>query len=58
VVTRDVPDFALVLGNPARIAGWMCSCGNRIELAAGESDGFCKACHTRYQKIGKEVRAA
>ena len=58
VVTRDVPDFALVLGNPARIAGWMCACGNRIELAPGESDGFCRACDKRYQKIGKEVRAA
>jgi len=58
VVTRDVPDFALVLGNPARIAGWMCACGNRIELAPGESDGFCRACQKRYQKIGKEVRAA
>ena len=31
VVTRDVPDFALVVGNPARIIGWMCACGNRLE---------------------------
>ena len=58
VVTRDVPDFALVLGNPARIAGGRCACGNRIELAPGESDGFCRACDKRYQRIGKEVRAA
>ena len=58
VVTKDVPDFALVLGNPARVAGWMCACGNRIQLAAGESDGICRACQRRYQKIGKEVRAA
>ena len=27
VVTRDVPDFALVVGNPARVAGWVCECG-------------------------------
>src|SRR5881397_1724434 len=26
VVTRDVPDFALVMGNPARLTGWMCRC--------------------------------
>ena len=58
VVTRDVPDFALVLGNPARVAGWMCACGTRLELEAGERDGVCRACERRYQKIGKEVRAA
>ena len=28
VVTRDVPDYALVYGNPARIQGWMCQCGS------------------------------
>ena len=27
VVIRDVPDYALVVGNPGRISGWMCSCG-------------------------------
>jgi len=58
VVTKDVPDFALVLGNPARVAGWMCACGNRINLTAGEGDGICRACQRRYRKIGKEVRAA
>ena len=58
VVTRDVPDFALVVGNPARLAGWMCACGNRIKLDAGDNQGVCRACQKRYQKIGKEVRAA
>lgn len=58
VVTKDVPDFALVVGNPARIVGWMCACGNRIKLEPGERDAVCRACRQRYQKIGKEVRAA
>ncbi|MEX0804350.1 MAG: Gfo/Idh/MocA family oxidoreductase [Candidatus Binatia bacterium] len=58
VVTRDVPDFALVVGNPARIAGWMCSCGNRIEVKGNEGKGICRACEKHYLKIGKEVRAA
>ena len=31
VVTRDVPDHALVLGNPARQTGWVCKCGNKAE---------------------------
>ncbi|HXX60226.1 MAG TPA: acyltransferase [Candidatus Sulfotelmatobacter sp.] len=35
VVTRDVPDHALVAGNPARLLGWVCACGRRL-LAAGE----------------------
>lgn len=29
VVTKDVPDFALVVGNPARIVGYVCRCGER-----------------------------
>jgi len=56
VVTRDVPDFALVVGNPARQIGWMCACGNRIEVHG--HDGICRTCQKRYHKIGKEVRAA
>jgi acetyltransferase-like isoleucine patch superfamily enzyme len=30
VVVRDVPDHALVVGNPARRVGWMCACGERL----------------------------
>lgn len=30
VVTRDVPAHALVYGNPARIEGWVCQCGERV----------------------------
>jgi len=33
VVTRDVPDFALVLGNPARVAGYVCYCGHPLDEA-------------------------
>ncbi|MGZ6338999.1 MAG: acyltransferase [Candidatus Limnocylindrales bacterium] len=30
IVTRDVPDHALVVGNPARRIGWVCACGARL----------------------------
>jgi len=30
VVTRDVPDYGLVLGNPARLVGYVCPCGQRL----------------------------
>ena len=33
VVTRSVPPFALALGNPARVVGWMCACGPRLATA-------------------------
>ena len=49
VVTKDVPDYALVLGNPGRVAGWMCACG--VKLASGlvpPSDTTCAACGTAY----------
>ena len=29
VVTRDVPDYGLVVGNPARLIGYVCACGHR-----------------------------
>ncbi|MEK9628130.1 MAG: Gfo/Idh/MocA family oxidoreductase [Nitrospinota bacterium] len=31
VVTQDVPDNALVYGNPARLQGWMCNCGHKLD---------------------------
>jgi acetyltransferase-like isoleucine patch superfamily enzyme len=33
VVTRDVPDFALVKGNPARFSRWICVCGEALDVA-------------------------
>ena len=50
VVTRDVPDYALVVGNPARVTGWMCECG--VKLAAGlrpPARATCAACGVEYR---------
>ena len=46
VVTRDVPDYALMVGNPARRIGWMCRCG--IRLPAGATRPACPACGATY----------
>ncbi len=31
VVTRDIPDYGLAYGNPARLRGWACPCGHKLE---------------------------
>jgi UDP-2-acetamido-3-amino-2,3-dideoxy-glucuronate N-acetyltransferase len=41
VVTKDVPDHALVMGNPARFAGWVCACGQRVVIDEREKRGSC-----------------
>jgi UDP-2-acetamido-3-amino-2,3-dideoxy-glucuronate N-acetyltransferase len=46
VVTRDVPDYALVLGVPAEQIGWVCYCG--VRLAENETE----ACGRQYQIEG------
>jgi len=42
VVVRDVPDFALVVGNPARQIGFVCACGRRQETLQAAIE--CRAC--------------
>jgi UDP-2-acetamido-3-amino-2,3-dideoxy-glucuronate N-acetyltransferase len=56
VVTRDVPDFALVMGNPARRSGWMCRCG--IKLRTNGRTMTCATCGTRYDLHGDVLRLA
>ncbi len=46
VVTKDVLPYSLVLGNPARRAGWMCRCG--VRLPPGDSVLVCGSCTARY----------
>jgi UDP-2-acetamido-3-amino-2,3-dideoxy-glucuronate N-acetyltransferase len=49
VVTRDVADFALVVGNPARFRRWLCRCGEN--LAFQNASARC-ACGKQY-RLGK-----
>ena len=47
VVVTDVPDYALMLGVPARQAGWVCECGERLQGGIGE-EYVCEACGRHY----------
>lgn len=48
VVTRDVPDFALMVGVPARRTGWVCLCGIKLPRIRLAEEVPCPACHTAY----------
>ena len=48
VVTRDVPDHALIVGNPGRAVGWMCECGIRLRLVQSSAHVVCTQCGVEY----------
>ena len=53
VVTKDVPDYGLVLGMPARLVGWVCECGNKIEFQ--DNEATCQKCPKKYRKKENSV---
>ncbi|MBP5988442.1 MAG: N-acetyltransferase [Piscinibacter sp.] len=56
VVNRDVPDFALMVGVPARLAGWMSRFGERLDLPLqGEGEAVCPHTGDRYRLEGSRV---
>ena len=57
VVTKDVPDYALMMGVPAAQAGWMCYCGIRLP-ETGESRVACPECGRHYLIEGDTCREA
>lgn len=60
VVVRDVPDFALVVGNPARRIGWVCQCGEKLKARGAGAAAYetaaatltCAACGATYREDG------
>jgi UDP-2-acetamido-3-amino-2,3-dideoxy-glucuronate N-acetyltransferase len=53
-VTKDVPDYALVYGNPGRVRGWVCQCAVQISFQDGRAK--CQACGKQYEKDTAGVR--
>lgn len=51
VVTRDVPDHALMAGNPARPMGWMCQCGEKLDDTL-----LCLVCGKGYTRVAEGLR--
>lgn len=48
VVTKDIPNHALMVGNPARQIGWMCECGEKLNAKLQ-----CLTCKKQYKKSGQ-----
>jgi UDP-2-acetamido-3-amino-2,3-dideoxy-glucuronate N-acetyltransferase len=53
VVTKDVPPYALVYGNPARHRGWACECGIALSFIAGKA--ICGECGRTYRERSKSA---
>jgi len=41
VVTKDIPDHALVFGNPAKFKGWICACGEKLIFSKDKAECPC-----------------
>jgi UDP-2-acetamido-3-amino-2,3-dideoxy-glucuronate N-acetyltransferase len=50
VITKDVPDYALMVGNPARQLGWTCRCGERLSEQLE-----CVSCDRKFRKVGGHI---
>ena len=53
VVTRDVPDFALMVGNPARFRRWLCRCGQNLVFR--KNSAVCDCRRRRKSKVEEVV---
>ena len=53
VVTKNIPDYALVMGNPARIKGYVCKCGEKLSFENDKET--CTVCGLNYTKADEKV---
>lgn len=54
VVTKDVPDYAIAVGNPAKSVGWICECGAKLEFS--QNQAACKVCKRTYEKRDRTIK--
>lgn len=53
VVTKHIPDYALVVGNPAKIQGYVCKCGEKLEFE--DEHATCNACGKTYNRNDEKI---
>ena len=56
VVVKDIPDFALVVGNPAKQIGWMSKLGHKLTFNP-EGIALCPSSNEKYQLLNNTVSA-
>jgi UDP-2-acetamido-3-amino-2,3-dideoxy-glucuronate N-acetyltransferase len=59
VVTENIPDHALAYGNPARIRGFVCRCGRKLETVKKKKDDVtmkCPVCKEKYDILAENYR--
>ena len=54
VVTKDVPDYALIIGNPGRIAGWVSEAGKKLQFNK-DNIAFCEKSGKKYKLENNRV---
>lgn len=55
VVTRDVPDHALVKGNPARVSGYVCACGEKLNFVKNTAECKCGKKYLMTEETVEEI---
>jgi len=56
VVTKDIPDYALVFGSPAKLKGWMCECGVKLSFGNVPARPKCTSCGNEYNVTSTKCR--
>lgn len=54
VIDRNIPDFALVYGNPVQFAGWRCECGQVLKFSIADTT-MCAPCGKKYARQSETV---